>query len=793
MAEELKNEHTGNLFYTEERKAASGHRGSAMTHRQALSMGMDGAPAARSAKTYKIIKSQFSDVMARNGTEKLRYIIGDFFQQLMHLIVDGGGDIIRLAGDALIAVFSMHNLSKMAQVVHDAATVAMESVVFLDGNVFHGKKVHLRVGLDMGTINIMVLGSKEQGWQYVVAGEPFAQLDSLLEDGVSGDILVTKKFWEAIKRSKRKEWTAEQLSGSRGTNPHFKLNYTGKLVRTKHEYPDREALLEDSAQSMENLRVFVPGCVLHACEAEGSGWFSYIQRVTMLFIKAGVDKAKLMDAQGGDGLLAHLQAVYNLMQEVVLRYDGVIKEFTVDDKGLVLMAAMGVPPATGDNQPEKACLAALEVVEVLREGAGCPAYVGISTGMVFTASVGTGRRELAMVGDAVNKAARLMSMAFKRFGPEEESKILVADTAYEDAKFRIEFEYWDTIKVKNKEETISCYVPKAPMQGGYAVMLPGNVDMVQRHSMSGDNVAEVATRRVERLARGEGGGLLLIEGLPGLGKSFLLTGLMHQWEHTFAPDNIKFICDRAHQQDLLPVRGTGGGGSNFNSTLDGDIGELQRSLGSNGSIRGQGLRKGSLDKAQQQAEEHPLASWRPVLISLLLAFKNHVMSYAVACDRAFPPSRNSISSGGSSPSHQHRRNDSRFSSVGSTAVTLNAIEDTVAVPSGHVRFRDTSWIPPPTQEAPRSPGPNRHRGHRRSSSRSSALSSKRSMLSMYSGGDPDTCIMDSLDSISRHMSEMPVWAGAFGAYKEGGGSKDTRWSRGMFLHFFFDQVCGGEH
>ncbi|CAM9539682.1 unnamed protein product [Chrysoparadoxa australica] len=607
-----------------------------------------------------IMKSQFTDVLARNGTEKLRYIIGDFFQQLMHLIVNGGGDIIRLAGDALIAMFPMHNICRMAQVVQEAAAVALESVVMLDGSSFHGKTVSLRVGLDMGGVSIMVLGSADRGWQYVVAGEPFANLDALLENGVSGEVLVTRKIWEAIKRSRRKNWSGIQVSQAAGSptqSPYFKLQHSGQLCIMRHRYQERETLLQESqaVDNLQNLRLFVPGAVLHACEAEGSGWFSYIQRVTMLFIKAGVDKAKLMNARGGTGLLDHLQNIFSMMQEVVQRYDGVIKEFTVDDKGLVLMVAMGVPPSTGDNQPEKACLAALEMVDVLRDRADCSAYVGIGTGMVFTASVGKGRRELAMVGDAVNIAARLMSTAFKRFGPEEESKVLVADTAYEDAKFRIEFVFWDTVRVKNKLEQIACWVPQAPKKGGYAVMLPGNVDMVVRNSVAGANVAELATRRIERLSRGEGGGLIVLEGLPGMGKSYLLQGLAQQWRHTFSP-SIHIICDREHQNDLLPSEDCNGSvascsadasspGSSLNAqALAAAADEYALPSGFNSNRRGSASSTGTNSSTSTgpgstrgvgtERDGHPLCSWRQVLCCLLLEFRSHVLTYAGACSAA---------------------------------------------------------------------------------------------------------------------------------------------------------------
>lgn len=40
---------------------------------------------------------------------------------------------------------------------------------------------------------------------------------------------------------------------------------------------------------------------------------------------------------------------------------GVIKEFSVDDKGTVMVGALGLPPITGSNPSARACLTALKI------------------------------------------------------------------------------------------------------------------------------------------------------------------------------------------------------------------------------------------------------------------------------------------------------------------------------------------------------------------------------------------------------------------------------------------------
>lgn len=43
-------------------------------------------------------------------------------------------------------------------------------------------------------------------------------------------------------------------------------------------------------------------------------------------------------------------------------YQGVVKEFSVDDKGTVMVGALGLPPITGSNPSARACVTALRIM-----------------------------------------------------------------------------------------------------------------------------------------------------------------------------------------------------------------------------------------------------------------------------------------------------------------------------------------------------------------------------------------------------------------------------------------------
>ena len=92
------------------------------------------------------------------------------------------------------------------------------------------------------------------------------------------------------------------------------------------------------------------------------------------------------------------------------RYGGLLHELGVDDKGLVAVLLFGLRQ-THEDQGQRALRAAVAVQTALA-GAGIRASIGVASGRVYCGVVGDARRsELAVVGDPMNHAARLMQAA----------------------------------------------------------------------------------------------------------------------------------------------------------------------------------------------------------------------------------------------------------------------------------------------------------------------------------------------------------------------------------------------
>jgi class 3 adenylate cyclase len=143
------------------------------------------------------------------------------------------------------------------------------------------------------------------------------------------------------------------------------------------------------------------------------------------------------------------------MGEVVERFGGSVDKIIGD----AVMAVFGAPVAHEDDS-ERAVRAALEIQRRASEQAedfgGLGVSIGLNTGEVMFAPVGPhGRRELTVMGDAVNTAARLQAAAAS-------GVVLVGADTQVASERAITYEAMDPILAKGKETPVPAWRALAP-------------------------------------------------------------------------------------------------------------------------------------------------------------------------------------------------------------------------------------------------------------------------------------------------------------------------------------------
>jgi class 3 adenylate cyclase/tetratricopeptide (TPR) repeat protein len=433
-----------------------------------------------------------------SGAEDISAMLNDFYGQWINIIKTYGGDIIKFAGDGLLVIWQYNNLEKATLL---AAQTALEARKKLEIFRVGGSTLSTRIALGTGQIALTGLGGVFNRWEMVITGKALDQISEAQKTLKPGQIILSPESWEQIK------------GYALGTPDE-----TGRMLLTGiNSQVPREAARHFNLKenSIPALRSYIPGAIAKRIDAGQSDWLAELRRVTSLFVNIPEM------TRGVDIVVA--QKLAQVLQGAIYRYEGSVNKIAVDEKGVSLLAAFGLPPFSHEDDPLRGVLAAQDILTAVKElGLNC--YIGIATGRMFCGVIGNEkRREYTINGDAVNLAARLMqaiTAANISTHAGEAIQIICDASTYEGAKSRVDFISLNPIEIRGKAQPVLAFVPQA------------------RHAKGKGQIAltDMIGREEERFALAEGlralitkeSRVIIIEGEAGFGKSRLVEELYRQ-------------------------------------------------------------------------------------------------------------------------------------------------------------------------------------------------------------------------------------------------------------------------
>jgi len=365
------------------------------------------------------------------GMEQLTQILNAYFGQMIATIDSHGGDIIKFAGDAMLAVWPATDGVELAECQRAALQCGLAVHSALRSfQAPDGTKLALKIAVSAGSLRSYHIGGNLGRKEFTVTG-PALTLAGDAGGACPPDSLVCHKTaWQLVKD----DFVAEEL------DEHSMLvtESSSAALLSPIESPALDGEL------LAQLKSYIPGAV-HSRLSTGQGaWLGELRRVSVLFIN-------LPDMQL-DTSTEIAQKVMDALQRCLYRYEGSINKLSVDDKGVSLLAALGLPPLAHNDDPVRAVLAAMDMQKILSE-LGWQCAIGISSGRVFCGTIGDERRrEYTLMGDSVNLAARLMQ-ASKGKG------ILCDETTYLAAGEEIDFLPHPALQLKGKANRIANFQP----------------------------------------------------------------------------------------------------------------------------------------------------------------------------------------------------------------------------------------------------------------------------------------------------------------------------------------------
>lgn len=435
------------------------------------------------------------------GVEALTERLNAFLGELITLITEQGGDVIKFVGDALISFWSTTAHAESLETVSQWAVhcaIAMQKSV--EQSAVAGEEaLALRIGVGVGDVRIALVGDPQEWKELVFAGDPLVQMGVAEQQAKPKEIVLSSQAWTLL-----------QTRG-RGT-----VLDTGFVRLESLSAPDiacRRLPSTTPINTVDPLLPYIPKVIQSQIYGDRQPWVSELRRITVLFIN-------LPDFSYESANAFHLlQQMIAVIQEILNEYEGTFHKFIVDDKGSTIVIGFGIPPETLEDDAFWAVQSAMALRDQLT-ALGLNISTGITTGRVYCGVVGsTLRREYTVLGDTINLAARLMQAA--------DGNIL-CDRATCEAATGLAFLSLPPIQVRGKIHAIEVFQPQpqalrdSPDHPHVPAIPLSRTALVGR-----DPQRQALIHKLEQLQQGIGS-VVLIEGEPGIGKSRLLEELLSQ-------------------------------------------------------------------------------------------------------------------------------------------------------------------------------------------------------------------------------------------------------------------------
>lgn len=315
----------------------------------------------------------FADVVGstsmgeRLDPEDARAVVGGAVASVIDAVEAGGGTVVELAGDGVLAVFPSGPpaaLAAAADAVHrvDGRPLGLDLAGF--------DRPRIRVGVDHGRVGRVVQGDGSR-----LTGEVIGHAVALEAAAPPGEVLVG-------------------AGAAALAPPELTVTWVGP---TSASVPTGARLL-DRSRVRPRPEVGRP---------EGSALPAWLREQRKVITALFAALVSVREAGRGEDDDIHVARLLPELATIVTSYGGRVK----DTAGSGLVALFGAPVANEDDA-ERAVRAALAMVAAVESEDPLRAKIGLRTGLVVAGAVGAGAAlTYGATGDTMNTAARIMAAA----------------------------------------------------------------------------------------------------------------------------------------------------------------------------------------------------------------------------------------------------------------------------------------------------------------------------------------------------------------------------------------------
>lgn len=388
-----------------------------------------------------------------------------------------GAEICKLNATRIEAIFVPANLTQ--QTPTDACQRAWQAVQTLKQRFETDPDMPIRIAIASGDLYTLQLGGSFNRWHFLMTGPALWAAATALSEQ-SGFAVCSPAFAAML--------PLEPISPRPLAQPHY-------------------SSVDDHGPEIESIRRFLPRPVLDWTQHGLDEWFVVCRPLTVLNI--GIRGLPA----GKNHALATIHPLTRVVQESLAEAEGTLVSLDFDGNELRYLAVFGLPPLGRDEDPQQAISCCQRLVQQFAdhevwqtEGLHCA--FGIASGPVFAGPLGTpSLSAYTLVGQPATAAGALM----RRAGDGE---ILCDAETHRLARGSFGF---DMLRQPSGDQTSShtVYRPYGALRERSSGRLVGR--MSERAAFA---------EQLTQLRQGGPGGVMLVEGEAGVGKSTLLRELV---------------------------------------------------------------------------------------------------------------------------------------------------------------------------------------------------------------------------------------------------------------------------
>ncbi|XP_070447598.1 adenylate cyclase type 10 isoform X5 [Equus przewalskii] len=368
---------------------------------------------------FTAMTERFSTAMYMDrGAEQLVEILNHYISAIVEKVLIFGGDIIKFAGDALLALWKVER-----KYLKDIITVVIKCSLEIHGlfetqESEEGLDVRVKIGLSAGHITMLVFGDETRNY-FLVMGQAVDDVRLAQNMAQMNDVILSPNCWQLCDRSMIE---IERIPDRRAVKvnflkppPAFNFDeFFTKCMTFLDYYPSGDhknllrlaCTLESDPELELSLQKYVMESIFkQIVDKQLPGYLSELRPVTIMFVNLlfkDREKAEVIGTAIQDACV-HINSVLRVFR-------GQINKVFMFDKGCSFLCVFGFPGEKAPDEFAHALESAMDIFSFCSQVHKIHTVsIGVTSGIVFCGIVGHSvRHEYTVIGQKVNIAARMM-------------------------------------------------------------------------------------------------------------------------------------------------------------------------------------------------------------------------------------------------------------------------------------------------------------------------------------------------------------------------------------------------